>query len=208
MRRFSIRKIIVFVYGMALLAVAGSALADTPPITPQQFMVCSKNQEYCAVVYRVCLDTRKGCEYGEEVTRVKAYKLTNNESFPMWRIYNESVLLWSIYEEVWPETFWRNGHYLSDDGHYLVEQRWFNRIPANFKKPMTMLKVYQDGDFKFSIELKDLIKDNRKLVRSISTFGWGQGKGFDNKGNFIVETVEKRRLLIDIKTGEITEKKF
>ena len=71
-----------------------------------------------------------------------------------------------------------------------------------------MLKVYRDGEFKFSVELKDLIRDFQNLEKSISTFHWGGFREFDKNGNFIVETVEKRRLLIDIKTGEITEKKF
>ena len=76
----------VLVYMMTLFVFEGSALADTPLFTPDQFMVCSSNTKYCVVVHRICPDTRKGCAYLDVVTRVNAYKVIGNESFAIWGI--------------------------------------------------------------------------------------------------------------------------
>lgn len=175
MQRISFKNSMVLIFAMALQLSAGNALADSPLAIPDQYMVCSNNNKYCAV-----FDKEAG---------VNAYEVFNNISIPMWHLS----------KQVWPG-------FLSNDGRYLVEASW-NVIPTNYEKSMSMIKVYRDGVFKYSLQLKDLIKDFRKLERTISHFHWGDmNKGFDEKGRFIVETVENRHLAIDIKTGKITEK--
>ena len=176
MQRISFKKVLVLVFAMTLPIIARSALAVSPLVIPDQYMVCSNNHKYCAV-----FDKKAG---------VKAYKVFNVISYP-----GISYPLWHLSKEVKPG-------YLSNDGRYLVEDHLL--FVSDYDQ--IIFSVYRDGAFEYFIKLKDLIKDFRKLERTISHFRWGiSNKGFDNKGRFIVETVEKRRLAIDIKTGEITE---
>jgi hypothetical protein len=174
MQRISFKTVLALAFAITFPNITSSALADSPLAIPNQYMVCSNNNKYCAVF--------------DKETGVNAYEVFNNISIP----------LWHLSKQVWPG-------FISNDGRYLVEASW-NLIPTNYKKSMPMIKVYRDGVFKYSLQLKDLIKDFRKLERTISHFHWGDmNKGFDSKGRFIVETVENRRLAIDVKTGKITE---
>ena len=58
-----------------------------------------------------------------------------------------------------------------------MEERWFNHIYDINKKSMPMLKVYRDGEFKFSVELKDLIRDFQNLEKIDFYFSLGRFSG-------------------------------
>jgi hypothetical protein len=53
--------------------------------------------------------------------------------------------------------------------------------------------------------LNEIIKDFGKLETTASHFQWGSCRGINTQGRFVIETVEKRRLIYDVKTGELVK---
>ena len=176
MRRFSIRKITGHVCVVALLAVTGSALADAPLPSPHHYMVCSKSVKHCAVA--------------DPKTGVSVYEIGREMREPLWRFSK-----------------WTQWGFLSDGGQYFVEPyHGLNLLPLGYRKSTVVLKIWKEGKLRYSLKLNDFIKDFGKLERTVSHYHWGSYRGFDADENFIIKTVENRVFVIDIKTGEITEK--
>ncbi len=165
---------------MILPNITGSAFADTPLRRPYQYMVCSKNAKHCAVV--------------DPLAGVSVYETGNNE------------LGRNMREPLWRLKGWRQWSFLSNGGQYFVEPfLGFNLLPIDYDISTVMLRIWKGGKLQFSLKLIDIIKDFDKLERTVSHFHWGTYEGFNADGNFIIKTVEKRRLAINIKTGKITE---
>ncbi|MDH5761731.1 MAG: hypothetical protein OEZ51_02005 [Nitrospinota bacterium] len=176
MKIFCIKRTLLQVFILTSLVMPGSILADAPLRRPHQYMVCSNDARHCAVA-----DPKAG---------VSVYEVGTEMRDPLWHL------------DKWPQ--WS---FLANGGNYFVVPYYgYNLLSLNYTKSTIMLRVWRDGNFKYSLELKDLIKDFGKLERSVSHFFWGYYKGFDENGDFIIDTVEGRGLSIDIKTGKITEK--
>ncbi len=175
MQRISLKKVLALVFVLTLSIITGNALADAPLPPPAQYLVCSNDGKHCAVA--------------DLETVISVYEIGGGRKYPLWNL---------------PK--WHRWGFLANGGHYFVAPYYgYNLLALKYKKSTIMLKVWRDGKFQYSLELKDLIKDFGKLERTVSHYYWGLYEGFDADGKFIINTVEKRRLAIDIKTGKITE---
>jgi hypothetical protein len=180
MQQIFLKKISVLVFAVALLIITGSALADAPLRHPYQYMVCSKNAKHCAVVDPLA---------GVSVYEIGKYEIGKEMREPLWRIKK-----------------WAQWGFLSDGGRYFVEPyHGLNLLPIDYNISTVMLKIWKEGKLQYSLKLRDIFKDFGKLERTVSHYHWGFYEGFDDAGNFIIKTVEKRSLAIDIKTGKITQ---
>ena len=168
-------KVFVLVFAMTFSLITSDALATSTIYIPQ-YLVCSNNQEFCAVV--------------DKKTGVNVYKVSNRSYFPLWKLRHKFDLVY------WPD-------FLSNDGRYLLEVHSIGR-----NDDQIIFSVYQKGGLKYSIPVKNIIKDSANIKKGLLpqfSYDWGHSLGFDSQGRFIVRTIENRRLAIEIETGKITE---
>ncbi len=76
-----------------------------------------------------------------------------------------------------------------------------NLLPVNHKEDEVMLYFFREGKLINYVTLDQLIKDPENLQRTVSHIYWGNYLGFDEEGHYVLETVENRKIVFDVKTG-------
>ncbi|MEA2699927.1 MAG: hypothetical protein QOI66_4198 [Myxococcales bacterium] len=99
--------------------------------------------------------------------------------------------------------------FVSDDGDYAVVGNIGNNVlPADVRPDEPMLLFYYRARLIKTVVLQDLIADIPAARRSSPRWTWGWYWGFFGAREFMVGTVEGRRLTYDVSTGVITKSEF
>jgi len=174
---FSIKTILcLFILCFIYQIKSPFVLADAPSPMPKNKEVFSKNQKYVSEV-----------SYDDQKIVVYENKSDKNRS------------------KLWEMNEWSRGVSLSNDGQYVATlYGGSNLLPIDYKEDQVMLDIYNKGELVQIISLNEIISDFSSLERTVSHYYWGVFKGFDDKNNYIIETVEKKRIKIDSAKGIIS----
>jgi hypothetical protein len=168
-----IRSLLPLLAAAGLLAAAWSASADEPLARPSPWTVCSPSRVYCALSDPQSWTTRA------------------------FRAGQEGMVLWSM-------PGWFRVAALADDGSHLVTgYDGMNILPRNARRDTVLLAFYRHGELIAQARLADVIEDFGSLEPTVTGLNWGYYVGFDARGRYVVETVERRRLAFDVTTGRI-----
>ena len=66
-----------------------------------------------------------------------------------------------------------------------------------------ILTIWKNGHKSSEIKLGQILKTIGSLERTVSHYHWGINKGFIYSGEFEIETVEGKRVLVNPETGEV-----
>ena len=126
--------------------------------------------------------------------------------------------------------------YLADDGHHLVigyadlvlRPEYSSKEspdvaaknardtihawgPANYSPDMVMLQFLERGRIVREVTLHELMPDLSKMIRTASSWHWGDfWPGLNDRGEFVVNTVDYRTLYFDVESGQLlkTESRY
>jgi hypothetical protein len=101
------------------------------------------------------------------------------------------------YKELWQISGWHRSIFVSNSGVVAVAYDGINLLPLDFNRQMVMLKFYKDGHLLREVRLQEIVRDTRKLRRTVSHYEWGSVIGFETNGRLALSTVEEQHLLID-----------
>ncbi|MHB1038146.1 MAG: hypothetical protein ACYC35_27670 [Pirellulales bacterium] len=159
---------------LLFLCFQGHLFADTPLPPPEVKEVWSPNKKFCAVMEPKASTTT--------VYRVEGDgKRTKQWAMPGW---------------------FRVAHLADDGEHLVVGNGGINLLPLNVTKNETMIEFYKKGKLVKTVTLGTLLKNQSSLKRTVSHYLWGNYLGLDDKGRYVVETVEGRKLAFDVTTGK------
>lgn len=107
-------------------------------------------------------------------------------------------------EMLWSMSGWFRVAALSNDGEYLVTgYDGVNLLPLDYKEDQIMLSFYDRGRLLRHVRLNELFTDFSKLVRTVSHYHWGEYLGLNENDHYVLELVDKRWLLFNVKTGQV-----
>ena len=93
--------------------------------------------------------------------------------------------------------------WLSDDGAHLVTALESPiSLPEGYNKDHVLLSFFSRGQMIRRIMLNELIRDFSKLQRDGATYRWAKYVELNGCGYLAVETIEDKKLLLDVATGE------
>jgi hypothetical protein len=176
---------------VALLAVSSGVVADSPA-PPTTYEVVSADQKLVFVMippYSLDEELRFwNEEYGEKVRQIRTVRGVSG----MYRNDGTSEPLWTV-------SWYAGGAEIFSDGVHLVRHGpWASKLSdeaVSFFAKDKLLRTYR---------VSDLIKDKRRLKRSISHFEWGTDKRLDDaKLRYTLLTVERKCYVFDVTTGQI-----
>lgn len=108
----------------------------------------------------------------------------------------------------WAMYGWFRVAALSNDGEHFVVGYWgMSLLTLDHKKDEVMLYFFKRGELINYVTLDQLVKDPSNLRRTVSHLYWGNYLGFNKDEYYVIETVENRKILFDINTGEPVEEK-
>jgi hypothetical protein len=111
-------------------------------------------------------------------------------------------------EKFWEMPGWISEPELSDDGEYLV---WCRGGPSGPRRRLdeVMVSIFRKGSLVSVIRLNQIVLDPMKMgPRPTGAYPWGACKGFVGLHDYSLATVESRRLIYDVTTGELVEAVF
>jgi hypothetical protein len=163
------------VISASLLAGLGwQASADSPPRAPVDYKATSLNGRCYAF-----LDARQ--------KRTTVFRLTKaGQPEPLWEM---------------PGWF-REASLSNDCEHLVIGFEGSNLLPLDFKPDLALLSFYECGKLLRVVKLNEVITDLRRLRRTVSHYSWGRFVGFDEKNQYLLETVEGVRIAFDVSTGK------
>ena len=103
---------------------------------------------------------------------------------------------------LWKMPGWFRVAFVADDGKHLVTGYDGSNLLARRDPNETMLDFWNEGRLLRSVSLKELLPDLNRLEQTVSHWYWGYYVGFDPNGQFVVETVDGKRHLYDVSTGD------
>ncbi len=96
---------------------------------------------------------------------------------------------------------------IADDGQHMMGSIG-NIIPTQYREDMVVMTFMDKGKPIRNVRLKHVMHDYTKLVRTKKgQWVWGFFRGFDRAGNYVIETVEKKNYVFNMKTGTIVSSK-
>jgi hypothetical protein len=176
---------------ITLLTLSSGAAADSPA-RPSTYEVLSTDQKFVFVMIPpYTLDQELEFwneEYGEKVRQIRSVHGVSG----MYRNDGTSEPLWQV-------SWYAHGAEIFSDGVHLVRHGpWASKLSdeaISFFAKDKLLRTYR---------VSDLIKDKRRLKRSISHFEWStDGRLDDSKLRYTVLTVERKCYLFDVTTGKL-----
>jgi len=181
----TIPRLILILHVIALaLSFTLSAMADTPA-PPRDYMKVTENEKY---VFVMLAPPTKWISEDPELRN------TYRES-GLYRNDGSSEPLWAV--------FWYSfSVYPSSDGKHVVRMGpWATSVDD------LALAFYEKGKELKQYLIKDLIKDEMKLKRTVSHFFWHKEPRFNDKeGTILIETTDGQTYLFSVTTGEILKK--
>jgi hypothetical protein len=154
------------------------AFSDKPLGPPELKVIWSNNGKFYAV-----LDP-------EKKTTI-AYQAVNKDKKKLWEM----------------KGWFRVAALANDGSHFVTGYRGINLLPVKYRKDEVMLRFYKNGKLFKEVTLDQLITDFSKLKRTVSHFHWGSYMGFDDKGHYVVKTVEEKKIAFNVTTGMRIDKK-
>jgi hypothetical protein len=152
---------------------SGVSHADSPLPPPARKTIWSANRQFFAVM-----------EPDKQITTI--YRTTQGK---------QEEKVWSMYG-------WFRVTALADDGEHLVAgYDGMNLLPLDYDKRQVMLYFFKRGELINHVTLDQIIRDNSALRRTASHYYWGNFKGLDQAGRFVIETVEGREIRFDVAKG-------
>ena len=152
----------------AFLLVAPRARADRPLPSPESYLARSENKKFVADV-----------KLEDNITTVYKVEPDGSRS-PLWRMYG-----WFRWAEV------------SSDGKYVaIPYRGFNLLHEGYRRDEVMLYVVKEGKLLRVVRLNELIRDFSQISPTPSHYRWGWFRGFNDRNEFVIETVEGNRFFI------------
>lgn len=107
---------------------------------------------------------------------------------------------------LWTLNGWFSDVHVANDGEHFVSGYYgFTLLERGFTADTVMLTIWRRGTLVRAVAISELIDDYDNLVETVSHYLWGRNEGFDDRGRFIVHTVEDRRIAFDVTTGEVVE---
>lgn len=95
---------------------------------------------------------------------------------------------------------------VSNDGDYIVVGGG-NYLPADFTPDMPLLAIYKHEQLARTVKIGQVIRNYSSLPRTLEgTYLWGYYQGFDNDGNYWIETADHKKYGIDPASGRLTIK--
>jgi hypothetical protein len=149
--------------------------ADSPLPPPTRQTIWSNNRQFFAIT-----------DPKDQTTTV--YRATSDgKGIRTWAMYGYLRLAW-----------------LADDGEHLVADPsgWWGLLPLDYDKGHVVLYFFKRGELIKYVTLSQVIGDFSKLIRTASHYRWGESVGFDQAGDYVIETVEGRRIRFDLSSGE------
>jgi hypothetical protein len=163
----------IFIF-IVIVTTQAQLLADSPLPPPEVKEVWSPNKKFCAVMNPTPMTTT------------------------VFRVEDDGKRTKS-----WAMQGWFRVANLTDDGeHLVVGNGGINLLPLNVTKNEAMIEFFKRGKLISTVTLGELLKDQSNLQRTVSHYAWGNYLGLDEKGHYIVETVEGRKLAFDVPTGK------
>lgn len=155
------------------LMLVAPTLADASLPVPEAYTVCSPSGIFCAH-----LDPQRAL--------IRIYR-AGQES-----------------DDLWTMEGWFRQAALGDDGETLVTgYDGLDLLPLDYRQDDLILRIYRRGVLVRAVALNEVIDDFSSLQRTESHYYWGHYLGFDEAGDYVIETVENRVITIDIATGEV-----
>lgn len=120
----------------------------------------------------------------------------------------------TIYEVIWQGNIGRRKKFWAMDGcfemlgllndgeHLVVGYQGASMIPIDYKKDQVMLSFFKSGKLINQVRLNQLITNFSKLQRTDSGYYWGRYLGLNSAGYYVVEFVEGKKILFDVKIGK------
>lgn len=179
----STRLVLVLWITMAFFVLPVLTFADSPA-PPRDYKKVTENNEYVFVM----LAPDEGAKHQDSATRgiYKQSGLYRNDgsTTPLWAVY------WYAFE-VYP----------SSDGKHLVRMG-----PWASSTEQLALSFYRDGKEIRSYRIRDLVRDETKLSRTVSHFFWRSELRYDDKrGLVFLKTRDNQTYWFSVKTGEIEQ---
>lgn len=76
--------------------------------------------------------------------------------------------------------------------------------PATYSPNMVMLQFVERGRIVHELTLHELMPDLSKMIKTVSSWHWGEASpGLNNRGEFLVQTADYRKLHFDVKTARL-----
>lgn len=164
---------------VCFIFIGGLSIADTPLPAPKSYVTASLNRQYIAEV-----------NWEDKITTI--FEIDRDKTN----------------KELWKMHGWFRSAYLSNDGHVIaIPYNGLNLLSPGFRKTEVMLKLARGGKLVRIVRLNELIDDFDSLRQTVSHFAWGAYKGFDEKGDFIIETEEGWRFHISPDTKPVRKEK-
>ncbi len=94
---------------------------------------------------------------------------------------------------------------LSNDGKNLVAgYDGLNLLQLNYRSTDPLVRFYVSGRLIGVVTVAQLFPSRYryKLVRTVSHYAWGNNKGFDARGRYVVETIDGRTLFYNAATAK------
>lgn len=176
--------IIVFQVIALALSFSMPALADTPA-PPRDYTKVTETGEY---VFVMLAPPEKWVRKDLELR--KTYKESG-----LYRNDGSTTPLWTVH-------WYSFSVYPSSDGKHVVRMGpWATSVED------LALAFYENGKPLKQYLIKDLIKNQLALRRTVSHFFWSSEKSFNDKeGTMLLKTTDGQTYLFSVKTGEILTK--
>ena len=93
---------------------------------------------------------------------------------------------------VWSMPGWSSRVSLANGGgHLVVAAEQGGVVPANYRPDDVLLRFYDHGHLVREVTLSEIVPDPREMIRVQQHYYWGRAKGFDARGHYVVETVDR-----------------
>lgn len=107
-------------------------------------------------------------------------------------------------EKVWEKAGWVDGTALSNDGEYLVTgYPGVGLLDGNYTLETAIVTFYRRGTLIRAVPFREIIIVPKHLRDWKEGYEWGGYVGFISAHRFAIDTVEDRRLIYDVTTGEV-----
>lgn len=174
-------KFLLFSWLVALLIVLNAPLfsrvvrADEPPLAPANHQVLSRNKKFVAVF-----------DWKAKKTTVYAIQKSKRKT------------------KLWQMSGWHRNAYLADNGRNLIVfYPGANLLNLGYKPNDVMITFYERGKLLRQVRLNEIVPNPTpdKFRRTVSHYSWLESYGLEGD-KFIINTLQKKRLVFAVKTGK------